>query len=110
VTQVREWKFQGTRELIAARKWVNPNPRYLAVFVHGYAEHAGRYHHLAESLVNHGAAVYAPDHMGAGCPQVPAPTSETTRTSSRTCTASYEPREMTIRASPSCSSETRSAA
>jgi len=32
----------------------------------GYGEHARRYDHLAERLVNDGAVVYAPDHFGHG--------------------------------------------
>jgi alpha-beta hydrolase superfamily lysophospholipase len=36
------------------------------VLVHGIAEHAGRYAHVAEALVKRGYAVYAVDHRGHG--------------------------------------------
>ncbi|MFC9930366.1 alpha/beta hydrolase [Streptomyces sp. NPDC127190] len=51
---------------IAVREWPHPEPRFLALVVHGYAEHAGRYDELAGVLGGHGAAVYAPDHRGHG--------------------------------------------
>ncbi|WP_141012798.1 alpha/beta hydrolase [Nocardioides sambongensis] len=41
-------------------------PRYLAVLVHGYGEHIGRYEHVALRLVADGAAVYGLDHLGHG--------------------------------------------
>jgi alpha-beta hydrolase superfamily lysophospholipase len=34
--------------------------------VHGYAEHGGRYAHVADALATQGATVYAPDHIGHG--------------------------------------------
>ena len=46
--------------------WPNPDARYIALIVHGYAEHVGRYAHVAERLVVDGAAVYGPDHLGHG--------------------------------------------
>lgn len=51
---------------IATRSWPHDDPRYLAVLVHGYGEHIGRYEHVAAALVRHGAAVYGPDHLGHG--------------------------------------------
>jgi acylglycerol lipase len=56
----------GTRGTITAREWPHPLPRYVALVVHGYGEHAGRYGDLADVLGGHGAAVFAPDHMGHG--------------------------------------------
>lgn len=41
-------------------------PRYVALLVHGYGEHTGRYEEVAGVLTGHGAAVYAPDHTGHG--------------------------------------------
>lgn len=61
-----EWTFTGVRETIAARTWAAAEPRYVAVLAHGYGEHIGRYPHVAEVLLRHGAAVYGPDHMGHG--------------------------------------------
>jgi alpha-beta hydrolase superfamily lysophospholipase/acyl dehydratase len=51
---------------IAVRRWNVAEPRCVAVVVHGYAEHSGRYAHVAEHLAANGAAVYAPDHRGHG--------------------------------------------
>jgi alpha-beta hydrolase superfamily lysophospholipase len=59
-------RFAGVRHPIHTHSWPHPSPRYLAVFVHGYADHAGRYDHVAQVLNRHGAAVHAPDHMGSG--------------------------------------------
>ena len=36
------------------------------ILVHGYAEHGGRYAHVAERLNGVGAVVYGPDHIGHG--------------------------------------------
>ncbi|TYL52128.1 lysophospholipase [Nocardioides sp. BGMRC 2183] len=41
-------------------------PRCLAILVHGYGEHIGRYEHVAVRLVAEGAAVYGLDHLGHG--------------------------------------------
>jgi alpha-beta hydrolase superfamily lysophospholipase len=46
--------------------WENPAARYLALIAHGLGEHSRRYDHVADALVAHGAAVYAPDHYGHG--------------------------------------------
>ncbi|MFC5749690.1 alpha/beta hydrolase [Actinomadura rugatobispora] len=65
-TTVREWEFAGSRGAVSARIWARPDPRYIAVLAHGYGEHLGRYPHVAEALVRHGATVCGPDHMGHG--------------------------------------------
>ena len=36
------------------------------LIVHGYAEHIGRYEHVAQRLLADGAVVYGPDHLGHG--------------------------------------------
>ncbi len=63
-----EWTFEGTKTAIAARSWgtTTQSPRYVAVLVHGYGEHIGRYEHVASALVGHGAVVYGLDHLGHG--------------------------------------------
>ena len=49
------------------RSWLpRGGPRAAVVIVHGYAEHSGRYHHVAERLVAHRYAVYAFDLRGHG--------------------------------------------
>lgn len=64
----QEWRFAGTHATIVVRQWppaASP-VRYSAVLVHGYGEHIGRYEHVADHLVRHGAAVCGPDHLGHG--------------------------------------------
>jgi acylglycerol lipase len=68
MSEVRQHVLPGTRGAVAVREWPNDRPRYLALLVHGYGEHAGRYDAPAGVLVGHGAAVYAPDHAGHGRP------------------------------------------
>lgn len=41
-------------------------PRAIVLLAHGYAEHAGRYAHVAQRLTQAGYAVYAVDHWGHG--------------------------------------------
>jgi len=49
-------------------QWWHPesNPRCIVQIVHGYAEHGGRYRHVAKALITDGAVVYADDHIGHG--------------------------------------------
>src|SRR5918998_6978088 len=61
-----EFDLHGTRGRIQAYRWDADSPRYVAILVHGYAEHTGRYEHVAQALVDKGAAVYAADHFGHG--------------------------------------------
>ena len=51
---------------IAVHTWSDREPRYIVLLAHGYGEHARRYDHVADRLVDAGAAVYAPDHFGHG--------------------------------------------
>src|SRR3990172_11704010 len=49
------------------RSWLpEGTPNAAVVIVHGYAEHSGRYRHVAERLVAHGYAVHAYDLYGHG--------------------------------------------
>jgi len=66
MTKAKESTFPGTRGPIAVHEWSEGIPRYVAILAHGYGEHARRYDHVADHLVRHGAAVYAPDHHGHG--------------------------------------------
>ncbi|WP_101784023.1 alpha/beta hydrolase [Nonomuraea indica] len=66
MTTSREHTFTGTRGANVAREWPHADPRYLAILVHGYGEHIGRYEWVAGTLVRHGAAVYGVDHLGHG--------------------------------------------
>jgi alpha-beta hydrolase superfamily lysophospholipase len=48
-------------------RWTADEPRCIALIAHGYGEHAGRYAHVGEHLVDAlDAAVWAPDHRGHG--------------------------------------------
>jgi alpha-beta hydrolase superfamily lysophospholipase len=47
-------------------RWDRDDARYLAVLCHGYGEHIGRYDHVADALVDHGASVVGLDHVGHG--------------------------------------------
>jgi alpha-beta hydrolase superfamily lysophospholipase len=62
----RERVLDGRHGDLAVREWPHPAPRCLALLVHGYGEHAGRYAEVATRLTGHGAVVYAPDHVGHG--------------------------------------------
>ena len=59
--------FEGAEGKIHYRWW-EPlgRPQRLVQIVHGYAEHGGRYGHVAAALAAKGAAVYADDHIGHG--------------------------------------------
>jgi acylglycerol lipase len=48
------------------QSWVPEAPKAVVVVAHGYAEHSGRYAHVAKRLARSGYAVYALDHVGHG--------------------------------------------
>lgn len=59
--------LQGSHGTVYYRRWVEAAPiRRIVLVIHGYAEHGGRYAHVAEALTAVGAAVYAGDHAGHG--------------------------------------------
>ena len=67
----REWSLAGDpagTAKLAARAWApaGSEPTWLAILVHGYGEHLGRYHAVAEDLIAAGAVVYGADHRGHG--------------------------------------------
>jgi alpha-beta hydrolase superfamily lysophospholipase len=62
----RELELDGSEGSLHAVAWPNPEARYVALVVHGYAEHMGRYAHVVERLLADGAAVYGLDHLGHG--------------------------------------------
>ncbi|AKZ59498.1 putative lipase [Streptomyces ambofaciens ATCC 23877] len=66
MTEAHEHVLTGTRGRLAAREWTTGPPRYVALLVHGYGEHIGRYDEVAGVLTDHGAAVYGVDHIGHG--------------------------------------------
>ncbi|HEX2314882.1 MAG TPA: alpha/beta hydrolase [Thermomonospora sp.] len=56
----------GRRARLTVYTWTPPEPSFLAVLAHGYAEHLGRYGHVARRLAEWGALVVGPDHQGHG--------------------------------------------
>ena len=63
-----EGTLGGVRGIrIRYRTWLPEGvPVGVVVIAHGFAEHGGRYRHVAERLVAEGLAVRAPDHRGHG--------------------------------------------
>ena len=51
------------------RHWPADDPAGVVVLSHGYAEHSGRYRHVAAALVAAGFDTWAPDHRGHGLSQ-----------------------------------------
>lgn len=62
-----DYQVSGHRGAVHVRQW-RPDgpPRALVMIVHGYAEHSGRYAHVAQAFSAHEVAVVAPDHVGHG--------------------------------------------
>lgn len=58
--------LQGTEGAIAYRVWPHEHPARVVILAHGYGEHIGRYEHVAAALVERGAVVAGPDHLGHG--------------------------------------------
>jgi alpha-beta hydrolase superfamily lysophospholipase len=58
--------FAGAQSDIAMSVWPNPDARRIVILAHGYGEHLGRYDHVAALLVERGAVVAGPDHVGHG--------------------------------------------
>jgi alpha-beta hydrolase superfamily lysophospholipase len=61
--------FSGSEGLISYRRKepaADVVPTRLIVIVHGYAEHGGRYRHVAENLADIASVTYLPDHLGHG--------------------------------------------
>jgi len=56
----------GSEGAVSVEAWENPDAQRVVVIAHGYGEHIGRYGHVAAALVERGAAVYGPDHLGHG--------------------------------------------
>lgn len=62
-----EGSVRGSEGDLFYRRWDSEGtPRRIVQIVHGYAEHGGRYAHVARALTARGAVVYADDHLGHG--------------------------------------------
>jgi alpha-beta hydrolase superfamily lysophospholipase len=57
---------QATHGRLAVHEWAQGEPRFLALLVHGYGEHLGRYDYVAQRLTVQGGRVFGPDHQGHG--------------------------------------------
>jgi alpha-beta hydrolase superfamily lysophospholipase len=66
VTTETSFTLEGTTGALHVRTWRGSEPAYAVLIAHGIAEHGGRYAHVARSLVEDGAVVYAGDHLGHG--------------------------------------------
>ena len=56
----------GSGRELFRRAWLPNEPSACVLIVHGFAEHCGRYEHLATWLASRGVAVHALDHQGHG--------------------------------------------
>jgi len=64
---MQEDRFDGSEGEVFYRVWEPAgDPQRIVIIVHGYAEHSGRYGHVAGALASHGAVVVAEDHLGHG--------------------------------------------
>lgn len=66
MTQAELTKLAGSGGDLAVYRWINDQPDWIAILVHGYGEHLGRYDHVADRLTRAGAAVLGADHAGHG--------------------------------------------
>jgi len=63
----RELVFEGAGGVdLFGRSWLPERPERTVLLVHGWAEHSGRYEHVAAWLAARGCAVHAHDHRGHG--------------------------------------------
>lgn len=62
-----ESPFRGAHgQVLFRRAWLPPEPERVLLFVHGFAEHSGRYEHVATWFAARGCAVHAYDQQGHG--------------------------------------------
>jgi alpha-beta hydrolase superfamily lysophospholipase len=67
MTETTTTTLQGARGDLFVRTWSDGQGRYGVLLAHGMGEHTGRYAHVAEHLLAHGAAVVkGPDHLSHG--------------------------------------------
>ena len=57
--------LRGSEGELSVRVWEHAAPARIVVLSHGYGS-IGRYEHVAGALVDRGAVVYGPDHLGHG--------------------------------------------
>jgi alpha-beta hydrolase superfamily lysophospholipase len=59
-------EMQGTEGRLSVSVWPHRAPARVVVLSHGYGEHIGRYEHVGAALLERGAGVCGPDHIGHG--------------------------------------------
>ena len=59
-------ELDGHAAPLVGRRWEAHDPTWIALVVHGYGEHVGRYEWVAARLAEAGAAAYGVDHVGHG--------------------------------------------
>ncbi len=65
-TTASDLELDGHAAPLVGRRWPAQDPAWVALVVHGYGEHVGRYEWVAARLTEAGAAVYGVDHVGHG--------------------------------------------
>ncbi|GAA4885213.1 lysophospholipase [Saccharopolyspora cebuensis] len=66
MSEATEQEFSVPSGELRVRTWEPHDPAWIALVVHGYGEHSGRYGWVADQLVAARAVVCAPDHVGHG--------------------------------------------
>jgi alpha-beta hydrolase superfamily lysophospholipase len=66
MAEATQTELAGNRARIVVHHWSPAEATFVVLLAHGISEHARRYDHVADALVDAGAAIYAPDHMGHG--------------------------------------------
>jgi alpha-beta hydrolase superfamily lysophospholipase len=61
-----ETTLPGHAGTLHVRTWERDDAARIAVLVHGYGEHIGRYEHVAAAFGERGAVVWGHDHLGHG--------------------------------------------
>ena len=59
--------FAGSEGAVHYERWAPDDPpRHIVIIVHGYADYAARYGHVADALTARGSIVFGEDHIGHG--------------------------------------------
>jgi alpha-beta hydrolase superfamily lysophospholipase len=66
VRRIESQLERSPQHALFRRAWLPEAPRHLLLLVHGFAEHSGRYEHVASWFAARGCAVHAYDHQGHG--------------------------------------------
>src|SRR5699024_12685459 len=64
--QSTQTALEASTGTLTLHTWPNAQASWIAILVHGYGEHLGRYEHVADRLIAAGAVVFGADHAGHG--------------------------------------------